>query len=585
MKSTVKSTPKLNIKQLGEAWQQVNWKACQRHVDRLQQSISVAMEYENWKKVKKLRRVLYKSEAYNLICTRKVTQDNQGKRTAGVDKVKLLTPAQRYDLVSNMKDGIERHWKPVRQVEIAKKNGKIRTLGIPTIEDRVYQAKLKGIIEPCYETIAETNSYGFRPMRSTKDAIESIFNSIKRKKDAWILKGDLKGFFDNIKTSAIISNPAIAGDKQIASTINNLVKSGAMTVNQELIETEKGTPQGGVISPLLANIAFNGMETMIQQWAWDNRKRTGQNNSNRHVIQVTVYADDFVVVAKDRWIVEELKEIISEWCMRKMGVELSKEKTHITNVYDGFDFLGCNIRKYEINDTKSKTLIKPSKESIKSVKAKIKDVIKSGGGLTQDGMIGKLNPILRGWANYHNGNVSKDIFSSIDNYVYEKLHSWARNRHHNKGNAWVLDKYWHVVGNRNWVFKTDNNELYKMSSTKIIRHTKIKGRHHIFDGQTEYWNKRKVMNNRGRRTRKESCLAKQEFKCNWCKQDFKHDSILELDHIVPKSCGGGEQSTNLQVLHRHCHDIKTRSDESSEKKVQRKIDVKNSDWFGGCNVE
>jgi len=151
-----------------------------------------------------------------------------------VDNIKLLSPAQRMEMVGNLNDGIERHWKPVRQVEIAKKNGKIRTLGIPTIEDRVYQAKLKGIIEPCYETIAEHNSYGFRPMRSTKD-VEQIFQSIRNKSEAWILEGDLKGFFDNIKTEAITDNITIRNDNEIRITVNNLVRSGAMTVNQEMI--------------------------------------------------------------------------------------------------------------------------------------------------------------------------------------------------------------------------------------------------------------------------------------------------------------------------------------------------------------
>ena len=223
---------------------------------------------------------MYKSKAYNLICTRRVTQDNQGKKTAGVDGIKSLNPAQRMELVGNLKDGIERKWSPVRQSEIAKKNGKIRTLGIPTIKDRVYQAaKLKGIIEPSYEVIAEPNSYGFRPMRSTKDAIAQIFSGIANKNEAWVLEGDLKGFFDNIKTEAIVNNQVIADDKEIVATIKNLVKSGAITVNQEYIETDTGTPQGGIISPLLANIAFTGMETMIDNWAWENRKRTGDRKS------------------------------------------------------------------------------------------------------------------------------------------------------------------------------------------------------------------------------------------------------------------------------------------------------------------
>ena len=311
--------------------------------------------------------------------------------------------------------------------------------------DRVYQAKLKGIIEPCYETIAEPNSYGFRPMRSTKDAIAQIFLSLRWKEQAWILEGDLKGFFDNIKTEAITTSQTIKDDKEIIETVNNLVKSGAMTVKNELIETNIGTPQGGIISPLLANIAFTGMETMIEQWAWDNRKRTGQKQNRKDVcpIQIIVYADDFVVIAKEKWVVEELKEVISQWCMDKMGVELSNEKTRITDIYDGFDFLGCNIRKYKTNEAKSKTLIKPSKDSIKSIKLKIKDIIKSHKGVSQEILIGKLNPVIRGWANYHNGNVAKEVFAAIDNYIFEKLWKWACKRHATKGKVWIKSKYWH----------------------------------------------------------------------------------------------------------------------------------------------
>jgi len=555
--------PKLNRKQqLGEAWNLIDWKECQSHVDRLQRSIAVAMEYGNYAKVHELRRILYKSKAFNYLCTRRVTQDNQGKRTAGVDGIKALSPTQRMDLVEKLNDGIKRHWSPVRQAEILKKNGKTRTLGIPTIKDRIYQAKLKGIVEPCYEAIAEPNIYGFRPKRSTKDAIEQIFLSIRKKMEAWILEGDLKGFFDNIKVEAIIENDIFKDDIELKATIYNLVKSGAITVNNKLIDTDRGTPQGGIISPLLANIAFIGLEAFVKDWAWDNRERIGMRQRCECPIHVIVYADDFVVIAKEKWIVEELKLAISQWCMDKMGVELSSEKTHITDIYEGFDFLGCNVRKYRINETKSKTLIKPSKDSIKSIKVKIKDIIKSHVGISQDTLIEKLNPIIRGWANYHSGNVAKEIFASIDSYIFKRLWKWARKRHATKGKVWIKAKYWHKVGKRIWVFKTDNHELLTMSSTKIVRHTKIKGSHHIYDGQVEYWSKRVLTNKSGKKTRKNTCLAKQKFRCNYCKQLFKHDSVIELDHIIPKSCGGDEQSRNLQVLHRHCHDIKTRTDGS-----------------------
>ncbi len=563
-------SPKLNKQQLGEAWKTIKWKKCQRHVDRLQRSIALATKRGDKKMVRKLGRILYKSESWNLICTRKITQDNQGKKTAGVDKVKLLDPAQRMDLVVKLTPRIERKWSPVRQVEIAKKNGKIRTLGIPTIEDRIYQAKLKGIIEPCYEEIAEPNTYGFRPMRSTKDAIEQIFLGIRHKKEAWVLEGDLKGFFDNIKTEAITSHHIIKDDKEIVATIRNLVKSGAVTVKQELIETDIGTPQGGVISPLLANIAFTGMETMIENWAWENRTRIGQHQKRYCPVQVIVYADDFVVIAKEKWIIEELEIVIRKWCIEKMGVELSKEKTHITNVEDGFDFLGCNIRKYKTNNTKTTTLIKPSKASIKSIKLKIKDICKSSCNLSQDELIRKLNPVIIGWANYHSSNVAKKAFTAIDKYIFERLWKWAKKRHSNKGNTWIKNKYWQTIGKYKWVFKTNKNRIQKMSGTKIVRHIKVKSEHHIFDGQEEYWFKRRFMNKSGKKTRKEAQkearLIKQKFRCHKCKELFRYDSVMELDHIIPKICGGSESIDNLQVLHRHCHDTKSSSDGSYNKK-------------------
>ena len=255
--------------------------------------------------------------------------------------------------------------------------------------------------------------------------------------------------------------------------------------------------------------------------------------------------------------------------MEKMGVKLSQEKTRITNVEKGFDFLGCNIRKYKINSTKKVTLIKPSKESIKSIKKKIKDICKTSCGQSQESLIGKLNPVLRGWANYHSSNVAKATFSPIDHYVFERLWKWAKGRHLNKGKEWIKDKYWHKESKRNWVFKTSNNTIYKMASTKITRHTKIKSEHHVFDGQEEYWNKRRIMN-RAEKTRKEQYMEKQKFRCNICKELFKHDSVTELDHIIPKVCGGTDDAKNLQVLHRHCHDTKTRTDGSLDQRRHTK---------------
>ena len=336
-----------------------------------------------------------------------------------------------------------------------------------------------------------------------------------------------------------------------------------------LFRSDIGTPQGGVISPLLANIAFTGMETMINNWAWENRKRIGCKAKRDMPIQTVVYADDFVVIAKERWIIEELREVISKWCMEKMGVELSQEKTRITDTHEGFDFLGYNVRKYKESHTKSKTLIKPSKESIKSIKLKIKEICKTHRGESQEVLIGKLNPILRGWANYHKSNVATEIFETIEKYVYERTWKWAKLRHGNKGDKWIKDKYWHREGNRKWVFKTKDYKLYSMAGTKIVRHIKVKSEHHVFDGKTEYWTKRNLMN-KAEKSKKERIIEKQGFCCNWCKGLFKHDSVTEIDHIIPKVCGGTDVAKNLQVLHRHCHDTKTKTDESLDQRRHAK---------------
>jgi RNA-directed DNA polymerase len=560
---------KLNKQQLGEAWKSINWRKCQRHVDRLQRSIASAKERGDKRKVRKLQKILYQSEAYNLICTRKVTQDNKGKKTAGVDGVKDLNPAQRMELALGMNDGILRKWSPVRQKDIPKKNGKTRTLGIPTLKDRVYQAKLKGILEPCYEVMAEPDSYGFRPMRCTKDAIAQIYRVVNKKKEAWVLEGDLKGFFDNIKTSAITDNEIVDGNGEIIATIKRLVKSGAVTELQEYVETDKGTPQGGVISPLLANIAFSGLEKMVDKWAWENRKKIGQINKRDKKIHTVVYADDFVVIARERWIIEELKKIIGNWCLEKMGVELNQEKTRITNIEDGFDFLGCNVRQRKISSTKKKTWITPSRESIKKVKLKIKEICKKGKSLTQDELIEALNSVLRGWGNYHKGNVAKKVFYKIDDYVFRRLWIWAKKRHPNKRKKWIQNQYWHKKGKKKWVFKTKNNTLGLMADIKITRYVGIRREHHVFDGDKEYWLQR-MNQNKAVLTRREEIVKRQKYRCAYCGELFRYDSVIEIDHIIPKSCGGKDKMNNLQALHRHCHHRKTKMDGSLDQRRRSK---------------
>jgi RNA-directed DNA polymerase len=563
--------PALELKNLtqGEAgirWNQINWKKVELTVRRIQNSIANCNKYGNFRKMRKLQRILWNSWSNKVLGIRKVTQDNKGKKTAGIDGMKNLTQKQRVSLIKNC--SIYGKWQKVKQVEIPKKNGKMRTLGIPTMKDRARQLILKAGLEPAYEAMAEESSYGFRPGRQTKDAIEKIFAATcKRKK--WVIEGDLKGFFDNIKPEAIIKNSVIGDNVKLQQSLKNLIESGAINVKGVEVETDRGTPQGGVISPLLANIAFMGLETFIKEWAWENRKKLGIKGRRDNGISLAVYADDFVVTTKEKWIAESLKESIKKWCFDKMGVELSEEKTKITSTTEGFDFLGYNIRHYIVNE-KLKLLIKPSKDSIKRVKDKIRTLCKEGKSLNQDVLIAKLNSVIRGWGLYYRNVVSKDVFSSIDYYVYKCVIRWAIKRHANKGRKWVAKRYFKKIGNRNWVFQ-DTKTLIRMSDISIKRHIMIKGSHHIYDGDAEYWNKRALnaleQSFMGRTSGiKTKLLKKQGGQCEICKLNFRVGDIMELDHIVPKTLGGKDIISNYQLIHGHCHDTKTSQDGSLQRK-------------------
>jgi RNA-directed DNA polymerase len=554
-------------------WSEINWKKVERQVFKLQKRIYQASQKGDVKLVHKLQRLLIKSHNGKLIATRKVTQDNQGKKTAGVDKIKCLTPKQRFKLVKNLKLG--KKVKPSRRVWIPKpKKKEKRPLGIPTIYERALQALVKLALEPEWEAIFEPNSYGFRPGRGTHDAIEAIFLAIKQK-SKYVLDADIAQCFDKINYEKLLTK--MATYPSLKRQVKAWLKSGVLE-NDNLFPTMEGTPQGGVISPLLANIALHGMEERIKQYA---RTIKGKKAENERSLNLIRYADDFVILHEKLEVVQKCQEIIEEW-LGEMGLNLNKSKTTIThtlNEYEGkigFDFLGFTVRQFPVGKNHSgkntkgvklgfKTLIKPSKEKIKIHQAKMNKVIQKHKSSPQIKLIQELNPIIRGWSNYYATVVSKEIFSSCDHVTYNQLRRWANRRHPKQNHQWIVHKYWHPEGDKKWVFSVKNQERsYQLRThveTPIVRHIKVKGSRSPFDGDLIYWASRL---GRHPELSKEvgKLLKKQKGRCNHCGLIFKDEDLLEVDHIIPCSLGGNNSYSNKQLLHRHCHDVKTAHDGS-----------------------
>jgi RNA-directed DNA polymerase len=529
-------------------WKSIDWAQAETEVNRLQVRIAKATQEKKLNTVKRLQYLLTHSYYAKLLAVRKVST-NKGKKTPGVDKVLWNTPAQKMNAVLSFTDkGYKAS--PLRRVYIEKKGKKAkRPLGIPTMFDRAMQALYALALDPVSEVTADKHSFGFRKGRCCQDACEYIFADLARAvSPEWVLEGDIKGCFDNISHEWLMAN--IPMDK---SVLKQFLKAG-FVFKDELFPTEDGTPQGGVISPILANMALDGMEKVLSDRFHTNRLgKVDLRFKNAHKVNLVRYADDFVITAATKEIAEEAKGIIRDF-LKIRGLELSEEKTVISHIDDGFDLLGWTFRKF-----KGKLIVKPSKKSIKAFVASLSEtILKRGKAWKQELLIEKLNQKIRGWANYHQSVCASEAFAHMDYILYEFLWQWAKRRHPHKGKWWVSTKYWRRKGNRNWVFSTeDGKELLRVDHIPIVRHTRVRMDANPYL-EPEYFIQRQFNHGMKRLSGRFKQIWKNQNGCCYhCGQPMDISDEREIFFKTPKSAGGKDEVRNMAYVHSYCQFLYT----------------------------
>jgi RNA-directed DNA polymerase len=533
------------------AWHTIDWYAVHRTVRGLQGRIVKAVQAGRWGKVHALQHLLTHSFSGKALAVQRVTT-NDGRKTPGVDGVVWDTPEKKACVIGALRQR-GYHALPLRRIYIPKKDGtqRQRPLSIPTMHDRAMQALYLLALDPIAETLGDPNSYGFRTERSTADAIEQCFNVLARQHSPqWILEGDIRACFDGISHDWLLAHIPME-----TAMLQKWLKAGFME-KHILYPTETGVPQGGIASPVIANLALDGLEKLLKAHYPPNTKR-----AQRAKVNLVRYCDDFITTGSSYELLEhEVKPLVAQF-LGERGLELSPTKTHLTSIEDGFDFLGQHLRKYA-----GKLLIKPARKNIKTFLGHVREVVKANKQTTTGNLIAQLNPMIRGWANYHRHVVSKVVFHQVDTAIFKCLWSWATRRHPKKSRRWVAKKYFRTHHGRQWTFvgtgtspqkQPDELVLFRAGDVLIQRHVKIKGTANPYDPQWAVYFEARLgvkMTHTLKGRRQLLYLWKhQHGLCPVCHQKITRLTGWHNHHVIWRTHGGRDTTDNRVLLHPNCH--------------------------------
>jgi RNA-directed DNA polymerase len=555
----------------GDAWEQVDWRRHEEQVRRLRGRIFKAAQEGDWPLARNLQKLMLRSWSNTLVSVRRVTQRNTGRRTAGIDGLVALTSQARAEVAAQVHAAIGSHQPfPVRRVYIAKAHdkAKMRPLGIPVISDRCHQARVRNALEPEWEARFEPRSYGFRPGRGCHDAVESLFSTLHGKsRRVWILDADLAGAFDKISHGHLLE---MLGGFPARGMIAGWLKAGVFEAGKGFAPTGEGTPQGGIISPLLLNIALHGLEE-----AAGVRYRTGTHAGDVRdgCPALTRYADDLVVCCHSRQQAEQVKARLAGW-LEPRGLAFNEAKTRIVPLSEGFDFLGFNLRRYP----NGKLLIKPGARAIKRLRSRLAKEFHALRGANAAAVLAKIVPIVKGWVAYYRTVVSSRVFHALDNYLWKLTYKWACWSHQNKPKHWIAGQYFGKFNrfrNDRWVSGDRDTGAYlpKPAWTEIVRHTLVKGRASPDDpALAGYWAQRRRKVKPPLDSRTVRLLSRQDGRCSLCgenlltpdqppqsPQGWEHwflrvtRKAIEADYLVHHDTPSAPRSKRTHLVHATCH--------------------------------